>query len=115
MNVPPICHLQVNAALQGQPMSVAVRQATQSPVRIQTSAGGTPLVAVTVQQPAGVQSQGIPTVVTAQQVLTPPQQLQQQHAVAIPVTQSGSSQEAVRHKVLYHDSLYVLLITTLCI
>ena len=84
------CNLQVNAALQGQPMSVAVRQATQSPVRIQTSASGTPLVAVTVQQPAGVPSQGIPTVVTAQQ----------QHSIPNPTTQSGSSQEAVRHKVL---------------
>lgn len=82
--------MQVNAALQGQPMSVAVRQATQSPVRIQTSASGTPLVAVTVQQPAGVQSQGIPTVVTAQQ----------QHSIANPTTQSGSSQEAVRQKFL---------------
>jgi len=71
-------------------MSVAVRQATQSPVRIQTSASGTPLVAVTVQQPAGVQSQGIPTVVTAQQ----------QHSIANPTTQSGNSQEAVRHKFL---------------
>lgn len=82
--------MQVNAALQGQPMSVAVRQATQSPVRIQTAASGTPLVAVTVQQPAGVQSQGIPTVVTAQQ----------QHSIAHPTTQSGSSQETVRHKFL---------------
>ncbi|KAJ9595704.1 hypothetical protein L9F63_013117, partial [Diploptera punctata] len=59
---------QVNAVLQqqGQPMSVAVRQA-QSPVRIQTSAAGTPLVAVTVQQPTGSQSQGVPAVVTTQQ------------------------------------------------
>jgi hypothetical protein len=79
-------------------MSVAVRQASQSPVRIQTSASGTPLVAVTVQQPAGVQSQGIPAVVTAQQMITP---LQQQHTTANLTAQSGSSQETVGQKVLH--------------
>jgi hypothetical protein len=81
-------------------MSVAVRQASQSPVRIQTSASGTPLVAVTVQQPAGVPSQGIPAVVTAQQVITPPQQ----HATANPAVQSGTSHDAVRQKVLHCGS-----------
>lgn len=46
---------QVTAALQGQQMSVAVRQASQSPVRIQPSSSTTPLVAVAVQQSGTVQ------------------------------------------------------------
>ena len=71
-------------------MTVAVRQA-QSPVRIQTSAAGPPLVSVTVQQPTGAQTQGVPTVVTTQQVLT----AQQQAAATSSSSQSSSSQEMV--------------------
>lgn len=76
---------QVSAALQCQPGMVPVlRQATQSPVRIQTSSGGTPVMAVAVQQSQG---QGASTVVASQQQLQQLQlQLQQQAA-----QQSGQS------------------------
>lgn len=49
---------QVSAALQGQPMSVAVRTPTQSPVRIQTSALQTQQTTQTQQGQQQTQQQG---------------------------------------------------------